>query len=181
MKKRIAIMLCLAFVCCAGGCEKETAQSTASSTETEVQEEEAVTMKLYINDTEVPVVWENNAAVEALAAEAGKGDIVVNMSMYGGNEQFGPLGKSYPASNRQVTTSNGDIVLFNNDQIVEGISAGVANANDGVIAAIYALMNLIDDKDLSVSIGDDVIGRSYDRYNRNRGVRVNSGAFSNAY
>lgn len=118
MKKRIAIMPCLAFVCCAGGCEKETVQSTVPSTETEVQEEEAVTMKLYINDTEVPVVWENNAAVEALAAEAGKGDIVVNMSMYGGNEQFGPLGKSYPASNRQVTTSNGDIVLFNNDQIV---------------------------------------------------------------
>lgn len=118
MKKRIAIMLCLAFVCCAGGCEKETAQSTEPSTETEVQEEEAVTMKLYINDTEVPVVWENNAAVEALAADAGKGDIVVNMSMYGGNEQFGPLGKSYPANNRQVTTSNGDIVLFNNDQIV---------------------------------------------------------------
>ena len=118
MKKRIAIMLCLAFVCCAGGCEKETAQSTEPSTETEGQEEEAVTMKLYINDTEVPVVWENNAAVEALAADAGKGDIVVNMSMYGGNEQFGPLGKSYPASNRQVTTSNGDIVLFNNDQIV---------------------------------------------------------------
>ena len=118
MKKRIAIMLCLAFVCCAGGCEKETAQSTEPSTETEGQEEEAVTMKLYINDTEVPVVWENNAAVEALAAEAGKGDIVVNMSMYGGNEQFGPLGKSYPANNRQVTTSNGDIVLFNNDQIV---------------------------------------------------------------
>ena len=118
MKKRIAIMLCLAFVCCAGGCEKETAQSTEPSTETEGQEEEAVTMKLYINDTEVPVVWENNAAVEALAADAGKGDIVVKMSMYGGNEQFGPLGKSYPASNRQVTTSNGDIVLFNNDQIV---------------------------------------------------------------
>ena len=118
MKKRIAIMLCLAFVCCAGGCEKETVQSTAPSTETEVQEEEAVTMKLYINDTEVPVVWENNAAVEALAADAGKGDIVVKMSMYGGNEQFGPLGKSYPANNHQVTTSNWDIVLFNNDQIV---------------------------------------------------------------
>ncbi len=72
-------------------------------------------------------------------------------------------------------------VVANNDQIVEGISAGVANANDGVIAAIYALMNIIEDKDLSVSIGDDVIGRSYDRYSRNRGVRVNSGAFSNAY
>lgn len=72
-------------------------------------------------------------------------------------------------------------VVANNEQIVEGISAGVTIANDGVIAAIYALMNIIEDKDLSVSIGDDVIGRSYDRYSRNRGVRVNSGAFSNAY
>lgn len=71
--------------------------------------------------------------------------------------------------------------VANNDQIVEGISAGVSVANDGVIAAIYALMNIIEDKDLSVSIGDDVIGRSYDRYSRNRGVRVNSGAFSNTY
>lgn len=71
--------------------------------------------------------------------------------------------------------------VANNDQIVEGISAGVSVANDGVIAAIYALMNIIEDKDLSVSIGDDVIGRSYDRYSRNRGVRVNSGAFLNAY
>lgn len=71
--------------------------------------------------------------------------------------------------------------VANNDQIVEGISAGVSVANDGVIAAIYALMNIIEDKDLSVSIGDDVIGRSYDRYSRSRGVRVNSGAFVNAY
>lgn len=71
--------------------------------------------------------------------------------------------------------------VANNDQIVEGISAGVSVANDGVIAAIYALMNIIEDKDLSVSIGDDVIGRSYDRYNRSRGVRVNSGAFANTY
>lgn len=71
--------------------------------------------------------------------------------------------------------------VANNDQIVEGISAGVSVANDGVIAAIYALMNIIEEKDLSVSISDDVIGRSYDRYNRSRGVRVNSGAFANAY
>lgn len=71
--------------------------------------------------------------------------------------------------------------VANNDQIVEGITAGVTVANDGVIAAIYALLNAVEDKDMSISIGDDVIGRSYDRYNRNRGVRVNNGAFSNAY
>ena len=72
-------------------------------------------------------------------------------------------------------------VVANNDQIVEGISAGVSIANDGVIAAIYALMNIIEDKEWSISIGDDVIGRSCDRYSRNRGIRVNSGAFSNVY
>ena len=71
--------------------------------------------------------------------------------------------------------------VANNDQIVEGITAGVTVANDGVIAAIYALLNAVEDKDMSISISDDVIGRSYDRYNRSRGVRVNNGAFSNAY
>lgn len=71
--------------------------------------------------------------------------------------------------------------VANNDQIVEGITAGVTVANDGVIAAIYALLNAVEDKDMSISIGDDVIGRSYDRYNRSRGVRVNNGSFSNAY
>ena len=71
--------------------------------------------------------------------------------------------------------------VANNDQIVEGITAGVTVANDGVIAAIYALLNAVEDKDMSISIGDDVIGHSYDRYNRSRGVRVNNGAFSNAY
>lgn len=54
-------------------------------------------------------------------------------------------------------------------------------ANDGVIAAIYALLSVVEDKDLSVSIGDEVVGRAYDRYNRHRGVRVNSGAFANSY
>ena len=46
---------------------------------------------------------------------------------------------------------------------------------------IHCKVNLIEDKDMSISIGDAVIGRSYDRYNRSRGVRVNKGAFSNAY
>jgi len=71
--------------------------------------------------------------------------------------------------------------VANNEQIVDGIAAGVSIANDSVVAAIYALLNVVEGKEMSVAIGDDVIGRSYDRYNRNRGVRVNDGAFANAY
>lgn len=99
----------------------------------------------------------------------------------GGFVDEGQLFIAREAGAEMVGAIGNRTAVVNNDQIVEGISAGVANANDGVIAAIYALMNIIEDKDLSVSIGDDVIGRSYDRYSRNRGVRVNSGAFSNAY
>lgn len=71
--------------------------------------------------------------------------------------------------------------VANNDQIEEGIAQGVSVANEGVIAAIYELLSAVEDKDMSVSIGDEVVGRSYDRYNRKRGVRVNKGAFANAY
>lgn len=71
--------------------------------------------------------------------------------------------------------------VANNDQIVEGISAGVSVANDGVIAAIYALLNVVEEKDFSVNIGDNQIGESYDRYVLNRGMRVNSGPFANVY
>ncbi len=40
------------------------------------------------------------------------------MSMYGGNEQVGALGRSYKRNDKQTTTHNGDIVLYNGNQIV---------------------------------------------------------------
>lgn len=99
----------------------------------------------------------------------------------GGFPDEGQLFIAREAGAEMVGSIGRRTAVANNDQIVEGISAGVSVANDGVIAAIYALMSVVEDKDLSVSIGDEVIGRSYDRYERNRGVRVNSGAFANAY
>jgi hypothetical protein len=71
--------------------------------------------------------------------------------------------------------------VANNDQIVEGISAGVSSANDNVVAAIYALLDAVENKDMTVNIGDEEVGRSYDRYSTKRGVRVSNGAFANAY
>lgn len=71
--------------------------------------------------------------------------------------------------------------VANNDQIVEGISAGVSIANDGVIAAIYALLNVVEEKDMSVVIGDNEIGHSYDRYKEKQGRQVSTGVFANAY
>ena len=75
-------------------------------------------MKLYFNDTEIPVTWENNETVEALMEALKDGEIVVDMSMYGGWEQVGSLGRSYPRNDTQMTTKNGDIVLYSGNQIV---------------------------------------------------------------
>lgn len=75
-------------------------------------------MKLYINDTEIPVSWEDNDTTKELVEQAESGDIIVSMSMYSDNEQVGSLGRSYTRNDKQTTTHNGDIVLYNGNNIV---------------------------------------------------------------
>ena len=66
-------------------------------------EDEKEYLKLYFNDMEVPVIWENNQTVQELMEEAGKGDVVVQMSMYSDNEQVGSLEMTELLSNRDIT------------------------------------------------------------------------------
>ena len=68
-----------------------------------------------IDGREVPVEWENNKAVQELEKQ---GNITVEMSMYGGFEQVGSLGRRYPSQDRHIRTKNGDIVLYSSDQLV---------------------------------------------------------------
>ena len=100
-------------------CNKaDKADGQPAGAEESLPVKEEVTMNMYINGTSVPVIWEENATVTEILNDASKKDIVVQMSMYGGNEQFGPLGKSYVSDNRSITTDNGDIVLYNDSNIV---------------------------------------------------------------
>ena len=75
-------------------------------------------MKLFINETEVPVTWEQNDSVTALRALATGDGLTISMSMYGGFEQVGPIGQRITRDDRQTTTSAGDIVLYSGNQIV---------------------------------------------------------------
>ena len=75
-------------------------------------------MKLWIDETEVPVTWEQNDSVAALRALAQDGGLTISMSMYGGFEQVGPIGQSITRDDRQTTTGAGDIVLYSGNQIV---------------------------------------------------------------
>ena len=101
--------------------ESQTAAEALEKTEIPeeyVINDEEENMKLYFNDIEIPVIWEDNQTVQELMKEAGNGDIIVRMSMHSDNEQFGPLGKKYTRDDKQTTTHNGDIVLYSGDKIV---------------------------------------------------------------
>ena len=99
----------------------------------------------------------------------------------GGFPNEGQLFIAREAGAEMVGAMGRRTAVANNDQIVEGISTGVSIANDGVIAAIYALLNVVEEKDMSVVIGDNEIGHSYDRYKEKRGRQVSTGVFANAY
>ena len=75
-------------------------------------------LMLFIGNQAVTVSWEDTEAVAALRALAEEGPVTIEMSMYGGFEQVGPIGQSLPANDVQTTTEAGDIVLYAGDRIV---------------------------------------------------------------
>lgn len=93
---------------------EETASTEENISETEKSEVED-TMRFLIGETEVPVTWEDNASVEALRELC---PVTIQMSMYGGFEQVGPIGQSIVRDDMQTNTSYGDIVLYSGNQIV---------------------------------------------------------------
>ena len=72
-------------------------------------------MILQIGETEVPVTWEDNASVETLKELL---PLTIQLSMYGGFEQVGPVGQEIVSNDEQTKTEPGDIVLYSGDQIV---------------------------------------------------------------
>ena len=109
------------------------------------------------------------------------GYAVVTNHASGGFPTEGQLFVAREAGPEMVGTINGSSAVANNDQIVEGITAGVSVANNSVVAAIYTLIGAVEGKDFTVAIGDDEIGRANARYQNGRGASVNRGVFANAY
>ena len=75
-------------------------------------------LRMKIGETDVAVDWEDNESVEALKELCRDESLTIQMSMYGGFEQVGPIGQSLPRNDSQTTTQAGDIVLYSGNQIV---------------------------------------------------------------
>jgi len=87
-------------------------------TEKDSIEERKKTLRLYVNNEEVIVSWENNESVDGLKELVKTQPLAIQMSMYGGFEQVGSIGKSITRNDRQTITKAGDIVLYSGNQIV---------------------------------------------------------------
>ena len=91
---------------------EELVSTSGLSSDNEIEEE---TMKLFIDNNEVNISWENNNSVEALKNIK---PLNINMHRYGGFEQVGPIGQNIVSDDIDMTTVPGDVVLYSSNQIV---------------------------------------------------------------
>ena len=89
-----------------------------AGTTTEKQEQktervmETDKMKLHIGGKTFTATMEDNASAQALLELLANGDVTIEMEDYANMEKVGPIGTSLPRTDRQTTTSAGDIILY---------------------------------------------------------------------
>jgi len=76
------------------------------------------TIKITVSGKTLSVNIENNDATKTLVEALREASITYEAHDYGGFEKVGPLGRSLPTSNTQITTQAGDVILYSGNQIV---------------------------------------------------------------
>ena len=106
MKHLILLLAAMLLTCCSEDINEVKAQS--------------MTQKMYItiDGKTLPVTMVDNAATQTLMAALQDGDITYEAHDYGGFEKVGALGRSLPSSDTQITTQAGDVILYNDNQVV---------------------------------------------------------------
>ena len=106
MKHLILLLAAMLLTCCSEDINEVKAQS--------------MTQKMYItiDGKTLPVTMVDNTATQTLMAALQDGDITYEAHDYGGFEKVGALGRSLPSSDTQITTQAGDVILYNDNQIV---------------------------------------------------------------
>jgi hypothetical protein len=103
-------------------CEKTPAPVVPEASHEERNEQEDVlmpeTIKISVSGKSLPVKIVDNEATKALVAALREASITYEADDYGGFEKVGPLGRSLPTGNAQITTQPGDVILYSGNQIV---------------------------------------------------------------
>lgn len=95
------------------------APSATPETPSESTEEESpMKLTVTVNDTPFTATLADTEAARTLADKVQEEALTLTLSDYAGFEKVGSLGFALPAADRQTTTSAGDMVLYQGDQLV---------------------------------------------------------------
>lgn len=127
MKKLLIIVIVIIAVLTIVGIIIKHIDTARVSTENEIslsenninEEENKGENEMYIkiNDKILTATLENNSSVESLIEKLQQADITINMSDYSNFEKVGDLGFSLPTNDQRITTTPGDLILYQGNQI----------------------------------------------------------------
>ncbi|WP_243415302.1 cyclophilin-like fold protein [Merdimmobilis hominis] len=94
-------------------------ESSSSQSESAAEREDtALKINVQVGDHLFTATLEDNTAADAFFEMMKTAPVLIEMRDYSGFEKVGSLGARLPASDHQTTTHEGDIVLYNGNQIV---------------------------------------------------------------
>ena len=109
--RKIVFLFIFVFIIILVGCEKK---NNNDFNDEEIIEGD-ISMDFYVDGIKLDVSWENNRSVIELS---NIGDITINMQRYGGFEVVGSIGQKIYSNDTNITTTPGDIMLYQSRQIV---------------------------------------------------------------
>lgn len=87
----------------------------------ESKEEEPVKQSQFyiiVGETTFTADFADNSSADAFRELLAQGDLTIHMSDYGSFEKVGSIGQSLPREDTQISTTTGDIILYQGNQIV---------------------------------------------------------------
>jgi len=99
------------------GCNPASVEINENPTEKE-EHSMPSEIKITVSGKTLPVKIEGNMATKALVEALRGSSITYEADDYGGFEKVGALGRTLPSDNKQISTSAGDVVLYNSSNIV---------------------------------------------------------------
>lgn len=75
-------------------------------------------IKVTVSGNTLPIKIVDNNATRSIVEVLKKSSITFTAQDYGDFEKVGPLGRSFPTNNEQMTTQPGDVVLYSGNQVV---------------------------------------------------------------
>ena len=116
--KRLFAFLISVFLLASTACANGNSKKTISSDKGELSD-----MKISIQITSdsgshtLTATITDNSSATAFYQLLEKSPVTIKMSEYGNFEKVGPLGTSLPRNDTQITTTAGDIILYQGNQI----------------------------------------------------------------